>query len=366
MELYFAGAAKRRAALVDEAVAIARRVGDPATIAYALNARYAALWGPENATERLEIADEVLDLARRAGDHRLAREGRGRRIVTLLELGDVAAAHDEIDVHARAADELRQPYGRWQAAVWQAAEALLVGRFADGESRAREALELGRRVRMTDAENCFAVQSFIAAMELGRLGELQHTVEALATREPEPMRWITGLPYLHAELGRRDAAAAAFAPVAARGFSAIARDNQWLTRIVNLADTCAFLGDVAHAGELRDLLLPFAERNVVMVEGWACFGSASRSLAMLAATLGHWEEAEAHFQAAIDFNSRLGARPWLARTQLAYAEMLLARGGTGEPERAHDLLQTAVATARDLGMTTLAERAAARLSAASA
>ncbi|HEY2590578.1 MAG TPA: hypothetical protein VGI35_03215, partial [Steroidobacteraceae bacterium] len=51
MELYFGGAAERRAALVDEAVAIARRLGDPATIAYALNARYAALWGPENAGE---------------------------------------------------------------------------------------------------------------------------------------------------------------------------------------------------------------------------------------------------------------------------------------------------------------------------
>lgn len=366
MELYFGGAAERRVTLVDEAVAIARRVGDPATVAYALNARYAALWGPENAAERLEVADEVLELARRAKDHRLAREGRGRRVVALLELGHVAAAHTEIDVHARMAEELRQPYGRWQAAVWQAAEALLAGRFTDGESRAREALELGRRVRVTDAENCFAVQSFIAAMELGRLGELQNTVEQLSKREPEPMRWITGLAYLYAELGRRDEAAAAFEPVAARGFAAIARDNQWLMRIATLADTCAFLGDVAHAGELRDLLLPYAGRNVVMVEGWACFGSAARPLAVLTATSGQWDDAETHFQAAIDFNARLGARPWLARTELSYAQMLLARRSKGDPERAHDLLQNALATARSLGMTTLAERAGARLAATSA
>jgi tetratricopeptide (TPR) repeat protein len=203
-------------------------------------------------------------------------------------------------------------------------------------------------------------------MELGRLGELQHTVEELAEREPEPMRWITGLAYLHAELGQLDEAAAAFEPVAARGFAAIARDNQWLMRIATLADTCAFLGDVARADELHELLLPFAGRNVVMVEGWACFGSASRPLAMLAATRGGWDEAEAHFQAAIDFNSRLGARPWLARTELGYAQMLSARGAKGDPPRAHDLLQTALATARNLGMTTLAERAAAQISATSA
>lgn len=363
MELYFAGAPERRATLIDEAVAIARRVGDPSTIAYALNARYAALWGPENAAERLEIAEEVLELARRANDYRLAREGRGRRIVALLELGDVAAAHAEIDAHARAAEELRQPYGRWQAAVWHAAEALLAGQFTAGESLARDALELGRRVRMTDAESCFAVQSFIAAMELGRLEELQHTVEELSRREPEPMRWITGLAYLYAELGRRDDAAAAFEPVATRGFATIARDNQWLTRIATLADTCAFVGDAPHAQELYDLLLPYAGHNVLMVEGWACFGSAARPLAALAATIGRWNDAEAHFQAAIDFNARLGARSWRARTELAYAQMLLTRRCKDDPERAHNLLQSALATARNLGMTMLVQRATAQLAA---
>jgi tetratricopeptide (TPR) repeat protein len=103
-----------------------------------------------------------------------------------------------------------------------------------------------------------------------------------------------------------------------------------------------------------------------MVEGWACFGSAARPLAVLEATLGEWDQAETHFQAAIDFNSRLGARPWLARTELSYGRMLLARRPKGDRERAHELVQAALATARDLGMTTLAERAAAELAATSA
>ncbi|HEY3019989.1 MAG TPA: protein kinase [Solirubrobacteraceae bacterium] len=356
MELYFAGAGARRAALVDEALAIARRLGDPATLAYALNARYAALWGPENVEERLAIADEVVELARRARNDRLAREGRGRRIVALLEIGDVADAHAEIEVHARAAEELRQPYGRWQAAVWRAAEALLAGRFAEGESRAHEAFELGRRVRMTDAEHCFAIQSFIAAMELGRLAELQATVEQLATRYPETTRWRAGLAYLHTELGRRDEAAVAFEEVAARGFAAVERDNQWLVAMTDLADTCAFLGDARRAAELRDLLLPYAGRNVVIVEGWACLGSADRPLGLLASTIGLWDEAQAHFEAALDLNARLGARPWLARTELAYARMLLGRRHAGDTERAQDVLRRALATAKDLGMTTLTGR----------
>jgi tetratricopeptide (TPR) repeat protein len=357
MELYVGGTPERRRRLVEEALEVARRLDDPATIAYALNARYAALWAPENVAERLAIADEVLELARRAGDERLAREGRGRRIVALLELGEIAAARADIAVHARAAETLRQPFGRWQAAVWHAAEALLAGRFSEGESRAREAFELGRRVRMTDAENCFTTQRFVAAMELGRLGDLQGTIEQLARRYPQATQWTTSLAYLYVELGNRDEAASTFERSAARGFASVVRDNQWLSAMTILADTCAYLGKVSHAAELRDLLLPFAGRNVLIVEGWASLGSADRALALLASTIGRWDEAEAHFQAALDLNTRLGALPWLARTEFGYARMLLERGQTGDAERARDLLQRARGTARKLGMTTLAERA---------
>jgi tetratricopeptide (TPR) repeat protein len=361
MELYFGSPQERRRRLVDEAVEIARRLDDPATIAYALNARYAALWAPGNVAERLTIADEVLDLARRAGDQRLAREGRGRRIVALLELGDIAAARADIAVHARAAEALRQPFGRWQAAVWQVADALLAGRFPEGESRAREAFELGRRVRMTDAENCFTTQRFIVALELGRLGDLRETVEQLVKRYPHATEWTTSLAYLYTELGNREEAAAAFQRSVARGLASLEHDNRWLSAMTTLADTCAYLDDIDHAAELRDLLLPFAGRNVVIVEGWASLGSADRALAMLATTIGRWEDAERHFRAAVDLNTRLGAVSWLARTELGYAQMLLHRGQPGDADRARDLLHSALATARRLAMTTVTERASNQL-----
>jgi tetratricopeptide (TPR) repeat protein len=74
-----------------------------------------------------------------------------------------------------------------------------------------------------------------------------------------------------------------------------------------------------------------------------------------------WEDAEAHFEAALDLNARLGGWPWLARTEHGYAQTLLARHRPGDAERARELLQRALATARNLGMTTLAERAQAQL-----
>jgi hypothetical protein len=45
----------------------------------------------------------------------------------------------------------------------------------------------------------------------------------------------------------------------------------------------------------------------------------------------------------------MGARPWLAHTQHDYARMLLV-SGRGAGERALELVETALATYRDLGM----------------
>jgi hypothetical protein len=56
-------------------------------------------------------------------------------------------------------------------------------------------------------------------------------------------------------------------------------------------------------------------------------------------------------------HERMGARPWIARTQLAYAEMLLARRQRGDKARARELLADAVVSADALGMRVFAQRA---------
>jgi len=71
-----------------------------------------------------------------------------------------------------------------------------------------------------------------------------------------------------------------------------------------------------------------------------------------------FDDAQRHFEDALAMNERMGARPWLAHTQNDYARMLLARDGPGDRERAHDLLERALATYRELGMETYAARCA--------
>ena len=135
------------------------------------------------------------------------------------------------------------------------------------------------------------------------------------------------------------------------------RDANWLIGVTLLSEVCGALGDGARAERLYALLEPYAGRNVLVGRAATCNGSASRLLGILAGAMRSWELAEGHFIDAMTMHERMGARPWLARTQLAYAEMLLTRRRRGDRSRARELLADAVSTADALGMAVVAARA---------
>jgi tetratricopeptide (TPR) repeat protein len=102
--------------------------------------------------------------------------------------------------------------------------------------------------------------------------------------------------------------------------------------------------------------MPYARYNIFMGPTVASYGSGSYYLGLLAATMSRWQEAEQHFEDALEMNARMRARPWLAHTQHRYAEMLLARGQFGDCQKAASLLAEALAIAQELGMRSLEER----------
>jgi tetratricopeptide (TPR) repeat protein len=79
----------RRAQLSRTAVAMARRLGDPATLAAVLYDHHMATWGPDNLEERLAVATEVVELAEAGGDQVMALQGRGFLMADQLEQGDL-------------------------------------------------------------------------------------------------------------------------------------------------------------------------------------------------------------------------------------------------------------------------------------
>ena len=139
---------ERRLALSEDAVEMARRLGDPATLAAVLFGRHLAIWGSERAEvggERLAIATEAVGLAEQIGDRAMALRGRGLRRIDLLELADLAGYDADLATAERTAEELRQLRYRWQLPLAHATRALLAGRFAQAEELMEQGRAAGRR-----------------------------------------------------------------------------------------------------------------------------------------------------------------------------------------------------------------------------
>ncbi len=105
-----------------------------------------------------------------------------------------------------------------------------------------------------------------------------------------------------------------------------------------------------HAPVLRRLLQPYAGQMAVYASGVYVISSIDRLLAGLAALDGDHAESDRLFAAAFAQEQALSAPPLVARTQHWWARALIRRG---EPERAPALIESARATASELGMTHL-------------
>ena len=126
-----------------------------------------------------------------------------------------------------------------------------------------------------------------------------------------------------------------------------------------VGEAVAMAGMPDLARELYEHIRPLAGECVMLglsYVGWE--GPWARVLGLLAASLERWDEAGAHFEDAIARCRRLGARPYLARTEYEYGRMLIARG---ERTRARALIASARQAAAELGMPGLVRLADAKL-----
>ncbi len=343
-----------REAMSQEALEMARRIGDPATLAYALEGRHNANQGPEVLEQRLALADELIAVAGGIDDRERAFAGHDYRLHALLELGDLADAKMEVGALSRLADELRQPAQQWFAAVNRAKLTLFAGRLDEAERAIRDAVDLGRSAQSANAEMAFELQMYALRREEGRLDEMVEIVERAADRSPAYPVWRYVLVDVLVQLEMQERAREAFEAIAANDFE-FPLEMQWLFSLNLVPEACRFLGDVGRATTVYELLRPLHGRNATLPPE-LCAGSVSRGLGVLAATMSRWDDAAAHFEAALEMNEAMGARPWLAHTRFDYGSMLLARDRPGDRRRADELLAAAAALAAQVGMRSLSER----------
>ena len=332
----------RRHELARQAVAVARRLRDPACLARVLALAGFALWQPENLLERVEIATELSGLAEHLGDPLLEIDAGLALYYGAAMYSDFDRARAALSTATRAAEELGQPASRLRVLLAQQSCALLDGRFADFTRFSAEALHFGEALGNADARMIHRGDGGTMHLLRGQTSEALEGFLIAAELIPHPCL-KAGVALAYAEVGRPAEAEALLTRLGAPSLSGIPRDYLWLFSLAVLAAVGGVLRDRELAGPLYEELLPY--RGQMVLAQVSALGPVAHYLGVLAAVLGLPDEADEHFAFACDLQERTGARGMLVRTRLEWARLLLTRGGPGDVERARDL----AAVARGVG-----------------
>ncbi len=136
------GAGAERA-LGQQAIELARSVGDPYVLAAVLRTTQWSVWTPDAIERRRQLATEILELAQRTGDRVLALDGEILRLWSALEHGDTDVAWRQLDLCTRLAGELRLPHYVWITAVARTGLHIATGSLDEAEQLTEHAFNAG-------------------------------------------------------------------------------------------------------------------------------------------------------------------------------------------------------------------------------
>jgi DNA-binding CsgD family transcriptional regulator/tetratricopeptide (TPR) repeat protein len=334
-------------------LAEARSAGDLETLRAAYFALLFTAWTPETTPQLLDAARDFADLAVSAGVEEWELAALDKVLLGLLITGDLDAARHAASRHHVLAARVGQPLFRVLDHQARALLAVGEGRFADAESEATAANELGGFLSGRDASGGFGVQMFSLRREQGRLDEARPMVEMVAQLGQESDTWRPALAVLYAELGLHAEATALLDDLAATSMQSIPRDSLWPAALVYLTEATVRVGHQRMAKLLRDELRPHQGTVVVAGTFLAAYGAADRYLGVLAAVCGDRDAATEHLETALRLETAARMPVWVARTQVALGRVLAGSVDPPAVERGLTLLRFAQDIATRIGMASL-------------
>lgn len=329
----------------DEAVGMARRLGDRHVLGSVLLARFSTIWHADSVHERWAITGELLDLDD-GGDPLDRSLAFLWREITATELGQPKDADLALQQSEAIVAEFRQPALGWLSTCFRSARACRSGNLPEAERLAWRARELGLSAGQPDARLFYGALRFNIRFEQGRLSEiLDHWTAAVEMRNRPLERAALAVAYC--ELGRPDDARTTLEPLASL-LPHLPKDFAWLPTFAMSAFVCSHLGDTVLAEDLYHTLLPYSGLCVYTGVYW--IGSVAYYLAGLARTTGRIEAAGAYASEAQATHELMGAAAWAARSRMETAHIYLTRGDPGDAQRARRLVEEVVHDGRRLGL----------------
>ena len=354
-ELGFLAPFERRRELADEAIGMARRIGEPELIISTLTLCEYPLRVPRTLDERLANTAEAMALAAQVGSTGLLSWAANLRSVAAAQAGMIDEYDRCLGIQAETAARLADMSVLWGLRTRQACRAILAGDPDEAERIAGEALQIASDLAMPDALVFYSFPIRKARWQQGRFEELVPLMAQVVADNPGIPALESGLALAYADTGRDEQAWALLESGAARRFEHLPDDGAWIVGMSQYAEVAIRLRAPGPAAILFDMLRPWHAQisdNWTNTEGPVC-----AYLAALAAVLGRDEEAERLFTQAGAICDRIGAKFFGARNDLEWGRMLLAR----DPARARQLLRRAEAVADTKGYALVAQRARALL-----
>ncbi|RYP86444.1 hypothetical protein EKO23_09060 [Nocardioides guangzhouensis] len=286
-ELYYGATFAERRALVDEALAMARRLGDDALLLDACQIAFVSLWTCRTAPERLDLATESLDLARRTGAERAFVVSACLRAVVLAELGRPAEMWEAVAEARVEAERQRTLYGLMVldslVLPWHA----MAGRFDLCLELIEQIRRLDSQISLEQSEDATAGAMISLSAWQGRAAD---TAQMLAELADGPLPLNATITAFYWRGGDEDGAREWYA-----GHPPQLDTDDWFSLLAwgNAAESALYVGDAEVGAATYDLLAPLAGRSCVAGSGNAC-GPVDAFLALAAAAAGEKAMATQH------------------------------------------------------------------------
>lgn len=291
-EIYYGATTREREALAEEAVAMARRIGDPGLVLDALLKGTIAIWHPATTERRLELSSEAALLARQLGDHVWLASAETLRAVAANEIGDMAVL-DEALTNARAeAERVRHVYAHVLLDSIELSWAAMRGRSEDVARHFEHLVAMGEQVSIVGYDEAVAGAMMMQALWSGQDELVLGGLVALAEDTFLPL--ATSRVTMMCRARQVEEARTWLAEHRDEVFANLDINTWFSTMAICMgAEAACHLGDTELAAATYERLVPYAGYPACAGSG-TVVGPVDMFLAMAAHTTGEAELARRH------------------------------------------------------------------------